>query len=409
MLTSRDYETLYNHTEDHICVLDRQGRLLDANPSWHRMVGVQDLTETQVTYLSYIREEDHPKAIRALERLLAGESIHRLILRCNNAEGETRWISVNAFMDPDGTKIFSTCRDVTHDQTFKEILERSRRQFMALVDSIDDAFFAVDSKGQFSYVNDHAEALLSATRDQVLGQPVQKFFQEDLSPKFSGRLIRAIREKRSENFTLYHPPVDLWLNCSIYSYAEGHTVYLRDVSDAIEKERELEKMASRDHLTNIYNRRTGLSFLEELMVQADRSRHPLAVLYVDINNLKVTNDRLGHRVGDQLIVDTCAIISEQLRATDVFCRVGGDEFLVVLPETDGPGAETFKNRTLAALDERNSRYREMDEPLRLSISVGIALYDHKTTVEQLIDRADQAMYEDKRRRKPIRPFLTTDD
>jgi diguanylate cyclase (GGDEF)-like protein/PAS domain S-box-containing protein len=407
MMTTSDYQTLFQETGDPICILDRTDAILNANPAWLEMIGSPNPEEARSPFLSLLLSEDKEKTARVLGDLRSGETSTRLTIRCRDTLGDIRWLDMHAFSDANQDKIFVICRDVTHNHSFREIIERSRRQFMALVDSIDDAFFAVDGKGHFSYVNDHAEALLSSTREEMLGRPVHTFFTESDSPKFSRQLNRAIAERASATFTQYHPPVARWLNCSIYSYSEGHTVYLRDVTEAIERERALEKMASRDHLTDIYNRRTGLDLLEKQMTIADQKQHPLTVLYVDINNLKITNDRLGHRTGDRLIIDTCEMIKTQLRTSDFFCRVGGDEFLIVLPGTNEAGAEEFRDRTLGVLARRNEELRTSGDPVRLSISVGIATYDHRLTVEQLIDRADQAMYEDKRRRKPKNPFSDT--
>lgn len=165
---------------------------------------------------------------------------------------------------------------------------------------------------------------------------------------------------------------------------------------------ELFHLATHDGLTGLANRalfydrlRNGLSF-------AARHRERVGVVNVDLNDLKVLNDRYGHRAGDQALVAIAAQLQGVARASDTVARMGGDEFAVIVPRLRTRDEATAVSHRL---DEALHTAIDVDgEQLPLTASLGIAVYpDDGTTPEALVERADQAMYLDKRSRKQSRP------
>ncbi len=153
-----------------------------------------------------------------------------------------------------------------------------------------------------------------------------------------------------------------------------------------------------DGMTGIYNRSFGLSFLDQQIKIAIRDGTDLTISYLDINDLKVVNDIYGHSAGDALIMSACNILRENLRESDILCRMGGDEFLMILPGCSLEQADLVIKRVVDSIEDAN---RESSLPYKLSISIGMADYstDVDMAVEQLINQADANMYHNKRHEK----------
>lgn len=149
---------------------------------------------------------------------------------------------------------------------------------------------------------------------------------------------------------------------------------------------------NRDFLTGAWSRRTFFEAGERELARARRAARPLAVVLIDLDNFKPINDTFGHAVGDETLVSFVSRLQEQLRPSDVLARMGGDEFAVLMPEADLPGAFAAAERLKAQLlAQRSARERKAE----LTFSAGIAALQASDTLASLIERADAALYEAK--------------
>jgi diguanylate cyclase (GGDEF)-like protein len=160
---------------------------------------------------------------------------------------------------------------------------------------------------------------------------------------------------------------------------------------------EARKLADRDQLTGFYNHRYLHERLGEEVVRAQRTKRPLAVLMLDLDDFKLVNDTFGHLFGDRVLVHVAGIVRESLRASDIPARYGGDEFAIILPETDAEAARHVADRILAALRD-GPFHAEGRLPVPVQASIGIAAHpvDGRTGTD-LIAAADQALYDSKGR------------
>lgn len=168
---------------------------------------------------------------------------------------------------------------------------------------------------------------------------------------------------------------------------------------------ELQEAATRDDLTQLHNRRYFYEGLQKNLEQARNARRPLALLLVDVDNLKAINDNYGHQVGDVVLKNLAQIITKHVRAGDVVARLGGDEFGIVMPDTDKRGAFSLARRLWQALEERPI-YQEGDASFHLNVSIGVSGYPWRgDSVDQMIHWADTDMYANKvSRRLPLPPL-----
>jgi len=157
---------------------------------------------------------------------------------------------------------------------------------------------------------------------------------------------------------------------------------------------EFHKLATLDPLTGLYNRRLAEQRLTGEVSRSQRYGHPLTVLVIDLNGFKQINDRHGHAAGDLVLKLFAERLNSAIRASDLAVRMGGDEFMVLLPECQPEQVQTLLNRLNSMAVEFHG------ENIPVTYAAGWAGYRPGETAEQMLERADQALYADKRAKKP---------
>lgn len=152
-----------------------------------------------------------------------------------------------------------------------------------------------------------------------------------------------------------------------------------------------------DSLTNVFSRSFLRDLLEGEIARAERNKRPLGVIMSDLNNFKQVNDRYGHLMGDYILAQMAGILKSCVRGSDFVVRYGGDEFLVILPETDEPGAQFVKGRINVKVEEWNRNNRIGEVPMGLSL--GLHMHLTGQSAEQLVAEADARMYAEKQASK----------
>jgi len=164
-------------------------------------------------------------------------------------------------------------------------------------------------------------------------------------------------------------------------------------------EEKLARMARHDALTGVLNRYGLQEVLEREVARSQRYDRPIGLVMIDVNRFKEINDRFGHTMGDKVLKAVSDVLRHNVRESDVLVRYGGDEFLVILPETNGETVQV-KARILAEVAERNRTNPLLDFPVTLSIGTSYWSPDCGHTIDQALEEADQKMYQDKRSAGP---------
>jgi two-component system cell cycle response regulator len=157
------------------------------------------------------------------------------------------------------------------------------------------------------------------------------------------------------------------------------------------------EMAITDQLTGLHNRRYMSRHLDTLIASAHRAGKPLAFLIMDIDHFKSVNDTYGHDIGDEVLRDFASRISANVRGIDLACRYGGEEFVVVMPDTDIDFAYMVAERLRKNVEEKPFPISRAPNALNITVSIGIAnSAGGDDNAEALLHRADQALYRAKR-------------
>ncbi len=162
-----------------------------------------------------------------------------------------------------------------------------------------------------------------------------------------------------------------------------------DVTVEVEAEETILHMATHDGLTDLPNRRLFLEHLEQAIARAERSQGSLGVLMMDLDKFKDVNDTLGHQAGDILLREVAKRLRTRVRSTDVVARLGGDEFAIIVDEADLEGTRVVARDIIVALSRE---FEILNNEVRSGTTIGIAMSAPDVTAEQLLDRADLALY-----------------
>jgi diguanylate cyclase (GGDEF)-like protein len=192
-------------------------------------------------------------------------------------------------------------------------------------------------------------------------------------------------------------------DCAIRKHLAVHgglyIVTMVDISDQKCLQREYEHLASTDTLTGLSNRRAFFTAFEQALALANRHARPLSILIADIDHFKAVNDTFGHQAGDTVLVHFSRLVAHTLRASDFAARIGGEEFAVLLPETDEDGAYRLADRMRIMVSE-NVCFHDQ-RPIHITVSVGLACYTgpepgQKFGCDAFLRLADDALYRSKR-------------
>jgi len=157
-----------------------------------------------------------------------------------------------------------------------------------------------------------------------------------------------------------------------------------------ERVEQLDQLAHQDSLINLPNRRGFMRELERLIARVDRYGINAAMLFVDLDGLKIINDTFGHRAGDGALIEVANLLAKGVRHSDVVARIGGDEFGILLEASDEDAAHETATRLVDQIC--GCEFSHDGEVLPLSVAIGVGMIDALDTAEAVMDRADEAMY-----------------
>ena len=292
----------------------------------------------------------------------------------------------------------------TNEQFLTTDLRRSEERFRSLVQNAADVIMVIRADGTIAFESPAVERVLGyRVADRLDRQALGFIHPEDVEAErqLLADVSRVPGAQLSGEFRTRHANGS-WRSTEVVAKnllddaaVRGIVVNYRDITDRRALERELEHRAFHDSLTGLANRALFADRLSHALLRRPRSRHPLAVLFLDLDDFKTVNDSLGHNEGDQLLVAVAERLRNALRASDTIARMGGDEFAILVEDPpDALAPADVAKRLLTALD---TPFTLGAKELHVRASIGIAISKSTLqTAEELLRNADVSMYTAKR-------------
>ncbi len=284
-------------------------------------------------------------------------------------------------------------------------LYRIQAEYAAVMQATGDAILAVDGTGEIRSCNNAARALFGGDDDPLIGRSILDFAVEGHRRRLQEQLDYTLAERREVSMEMTcvsrdgrHVEVVVTLS-PIGDSVELHVAaVVHDLTKIKQAQKEIKHLASHDPLTDLANRRELNDRLAAVVLQHEVMDDMVSLLYLDVNQFKLVNDTYGHETGDELLLEVASRLRSAVRSDTLVCRVGGDEFVVVLEHIPSVGAAVSAgNRILQQVQSRPVRCKSVT--LKPSVSMGVScLGDSAHSAEELLSQADLAMFEAKTNR-----------
>jgi diguanylate cyclase (GGDEF)-like protein/PAS domain S-box-containing protein len=288
----------------------------------------------------------------------------------------------------------------------------------AVLDHVPIGIAVLDAELRVVFWNACLEDWTGIPRDRILGNDVRTHFPHLDQPRYRARLndvlsggaptifssqlhphllrsmLRGGRLRTQHTVAVAVPGAEAGTRYALLAVQD--VTSLTETMEAVRHARdEAQRQAATDSLTGVANRRHFVDAAERAIAQAVRYGRPAALLVIDVDGFKATNDTHGHIVGDDLLKGIVRTCRRALRDADLLGRLGGDEFAVLLPETTGPMGLLTAERLRAAVAAED--FRPEGRHMQLSVSIGVAALSRDArTFDALLGLADAALYEAKR-------------
>ncbi|MDR3462409.1 MAG: sensor domain-containing diguanylate cyclase [Beijerinckiaceae bacterium] len=273
-----------------------------------------------------------------------------------------------------------------------------------IIDGSAEAIMVTDRDNRIVRVNPAFTAITGYTVDEAIGQPPKLLSSGKHPLSFYHDMWFALRERGSWQGEIWNKRKSgeiypEWVSINLLYDEQGavthHVAFFSDISLQKEGHAKIQRMAHYDSLTGLGNRLLMRDRLNQAIATARRSKHHVAVLFIDFDGFKQVNDRFGHKVGDRLLVMAASRMADVVRLDDMLFRQGGDEFVVILSEIKHPDSVALVANRL--IREISKPYKLLDHQAEIGASIGIAMYpEDGLEIEPLLDAADTAMYKAKK-------------
>ncbi len=397
---------------DIIVVTDMNGRILFVNHVHEELLGYpkEDVIGENISLFLNL-SEDMNTSLRNVTLLMRGELGAR---EYNILAADGRHlpfeINSNVLTDKDGSPygIVFVGRDIMKRKKAEEALRASEERYRLIFDNIEDAYYEVDLEGNTITCNESAPRILGYTAGEMKGMNYRQYMSEENARiatqayntvYLTGKPINIKEfEVIRKDGAIRSVEVSISLLRDSHGQPVGFQGMIRDVTERKEMESKILTLSMTDQPTGLYNRRGFLTLAEQHFRIAERLKTRLLLLFADLDGLKWINDNLGHRKGDEAILEAALILKEIFRESDVIARVGGDEFVVLAYGAPAENSDILEKRLQKHIDDHNA-VQARDYQISMSIGIAYKEPEQDISIDELMSRADARMYEQKKGKK----------
>jgi diguanylate cyclase (GGDEF)-like protein/PAS domain S-box-containing protein len=379
-----------------------KGDILYVNEALCRIAGYDSpeemMSENVIT--KYKNKDDREVLIKLLRE---NGSVSNFELEVMKKNGDATTVLLSAVLEED--VISGMIMDISSSKLAEKNLLHAKEEWEKTFDTIPDLILVVDSQHKIVKANKAIAEKAGIKREELIGRSCFDVMHDSNKVPAQCPHSKTMKDGKEHIREMYEEKLNGFyiMSCSPIYDPEGRILGIvevaRDITERKKMEEKLRALAMTDELTGLFNRRGFFTLSEKHCKLANRTRRKMSLLYVDLDDMKTINDKLGHNAGDQALMDTAKILKESFRESDIIARIGGDEFAVLLTEHSESDIEniiiTNIKNNLAAHNKQGLRN------YKLSLSMGVVYYDPKNpcSIDNLLTKADAFMYHAKKKHK----------
>ncbi|ALS73942.1 diguanylate cyclase [Planococcus rifietoensis] len=409
------YQSLVQNSVDPMLMISADFTILDMNPAYEKTFGVHRKEWLGRNYDDI--PQDKQKFFEMGKLLLENStSTHKassiFLSRIKSDGREAKFSASYSLIKENGIiRAFHVVfRELTNELLLKHELKRTENILESYKDALNYAALVLiwDISGMIEFANENFKKLTGFDSSELTGMNIQSIGQAIMSGQQLAHLQSVLKKGeiwRGQVRSLKKNGQPFWVDATIIPLfdVEGRIYQmlsiLFDITDRKEMEEQLHHMAYHDPLTNLPNRRMMVKHFREMEAKSNRTGDQVAVLYIDGDNFKEINDLHGHEIGDEFIHQFARALERSIRKHDVAARIGGDEFLILLPGISAINSRKQIENIISRIQQTlKDGWVINGRQFSPTCSIGSALYpEDGSEFEELIQKADHALYEAKKK------------
>lgn len=288
--------------------------------------------------------------------------------------------------------VIALYQDVTDVQETQEQL----KLLAQAVEQMDEMVRITDKNGIITYVNDAMLSHTGYTKEELIGQKIgmfksgfhhQSFYKDLWDSILSGETFHGVFTNRKKDQKLYYEEEIITPIMDAQGEIEYFVATSQDITERVFMQEELQKLATVDSLTGIYNRYKTNDEIEIEIGRHKRYGEDFALVMFDIDHFKTVNDTYGHEIGDHVLQEISSVVAKEIRESDRFGRWGGEEFMLILPKLNREEALHVSEKLRMKIARHD--FRNVGQ---ITVSIGVTVFASKDTKETLLKRVDDALY-----------------
>lgn len=387
---------------DAIIAIDLNGSLVNWNLGAERMYGYSAEEIIGQHVRAIVPDGKSNELTALLDRVRLGDAIEQIETVRKRKDGSLVEVSISfsPLTDVNGTVVACAGihRDISTARRAAEALRASEERYRRIVETAYEGIWLIDARNITTFVNPRMAEMLGRTVDEMVGRPLFDFLDADARATFNANgpdRLKGVSAQREVRFTR-KDGADCWTLLSVRpnfdeaGHYEGSLAMVMDITERRRVQKALEYQVLHDALTGLPNRLLLADRLSEALISARSKDEQVAVLILDLDHFKEVNETFGLRAGDLLLEQVGPRLRTEIGAEDMVARFGGDEFAVLLTNTDAEEATVKAQCLLEALERP---FEVEGQHLDIAISIGIAIFpDDGDDASTLLRRADIALF-----------------